>query len=93
MAIYKNEAVTETMFSACPEHRLQTPLVMCVKLFEKRVSRGPTEITKKIELKVEVEVVVVGKGGWIGLKQASHSGVETHTHSLTEKSGWVSGTF
>lgn len=34
MAIYKNEAVTETMFSACPKYRLQTSLVMCAKLLK-----------------------------------------------------------
>jgi len=39
-AIYNNEAVTETMFSACPEYRLQTLLVMCAKLFKKNGSLG-----------------------------------------------------
>lgn len=86
MAIYKNEAVTETMFSACPEYRRQTPLVMCAKLLK---SASPGARLDYGENRIKGG----GGGGWVGgLGLASTVG-SRHTLTHTEKSGWVSGTF
>ena len=67
------------MFSACPKHRLQAPLLGNVrKAVKKARLQGPTSITEKIELKGEC---------CRGLMPGSHSGVDTHTRSQKNQVG------
>lgn len=62
------------MFSARPEYRLQTPLLMCVKLLK---TASPGARSDYRENRVE------GGECWIGLKPGSHSGVEARAHTHT----------
>lgn len=66
------------MFSPCPKYRLQTPLVMCVKLL------------KTASLGAQLDCGGKKTSDWrgecrIGLKPGSHSGVELHAHTHTKK--------
>lgn len=54
MAIYINEAVTETMFSTRPKYRRQAPLVTGVNLLKVRL-QGSTAHEEKIKLTGNVE--------------------------------------
>lgn len=78
----QKQAVAETvLFSEWAEYRLQSPLVVCVKLL-KTASLGTHLDYRENRIK---EVGVLGR-----VKACKcRSGVEAHTH----KTGWVSGTF